>query len=106
MLIETNKFNEDVVLNKLKVYIDKTYKQHYGSGNIQTTEVTFDAGHGESFCLGNILKYAQRFGKKNGRNEQDLYKIIHYAIMILGQIEKDKEKAHQEFEDHMREGAE
>ena len=106
MLIETNKFNEDVVLNKIKVYIAKTYKGHYGSGNIQTTEVTFDAGHGESFCLGNILKYAQRFGKKNGRNEQDLYKIIHYAIMILGQIEKDKAKAHKDFEDHMREGAE
>jgi hypothetical protein len=106
VLIETNKFNEDVILNKLKVYIGKTYKQHYGSGNIQTTVVTFDAGHGESFCLGNILKYAQRFGKKNGRNEQDLYKIIHYAIMILGQMEKERAKAHQDFVDHMQEDAE
>jgi hypothetical protein len=61
---EKNKFNEDLVLHKVKAYIDNTYNQHYGKGNIQTTEVTFDSGHGESFCIGNILKYAQRFGKK------------------------------------------
>ena len=83
-----NRFNEDIILEKVKAYIDFTYSQHYGSGKIQSTEVTFDAGHGESFCIGNILKYAQRFGKKEGKNEADLYKIIHYAVMLLGQIDK------------------
>ena len=74
-------------------------------GKIQTTEVTFDAGHGESFCIGNILKYAQRFGKKEGRNEADLYKIIHYAIILLGQMDKEEKEKLREFEDHMQEGA-
>ena len=101
-----NKFNEDIILERLKNYIESTYVQHYGKGDIQTTEVTFDAGHGEGFCIGNIIKYAQRFGKKEGRNEADLYKIIHYAVILLGQMDKEKEKEHREFEDHMQEGVE
>ena len=100
-----NNFNEDIILEKVKAYIDFTYSQHYGSGKIQSTEVTFDAGHGESFCIGNILKYAQRFGKKEGKNEADLYKIIHYAIMLLGQMDKEEKEKLKEFQDHMQEGA-
>ena len=100
-----NRFNEDIILEKVKAYIDFTYSQHYGSGKIQSTEVTFDAGHGESFSIGNILKYAQRFGKKEGKNEADLYKIIHYAIILLGQMDKEEKEKLREFEDHMQEGA-
>ena len=100
-----NRFNAVKILEKVKAYIDFTYSQHYGSGKIQSTEVTFDAGHGESFCIGNILKYAQRFGKKEGKNEADLYKIIHYAIMLLGQMDKEEKEKLKEFQDHMQEGA-
>ena len=42
-----------------------------------------DSGYGEGFCLGNIMKYAMRFGKKNGKNNLDLYKIIHYALIAI-----------------------
>ena len=35
--------------------------------------------------MGNILKYAQRYGKKQGRNRDDLMKVIHYAIIQLSQ---------------------
>jgi hypothetical protein len=27
------------------------------------------------------MKYAMRFGKKDGKNPKDLFKIIHYAII-------------------------
>lgn len=37
----------------------------------------------KAFCIGNILKYAQRYGKKEGCNRKDLLKVIHYAIMAL-----------------------
>ena len=57
-------------------------------------------------CIRDRIKYAQRFGKKDGRNEKDLYKIIHYAVILLGQMDKEKEKEHREFEDHMQEGVE
>jgi hypothetical protein len=40
------------------------------------------------------MKYAQRYGKKNGiYDDNDLYKIIHYAIILLGQQIKDEEYA-------------
>ena len=49
----------------------------------QATEFIIDSGHGEGFCIGNILKYAQRYGKKNGKNRADLLKVIHYGIIAL-----------------------
>ena len=30
------------------------------------------------------MKYAQRYGKKQGNNPVDLLKIIHYAVMLYG----------------------
>ena len=78
------KFNEDKILTKLQVYIDNTYDQHYSTDKIQATEFIIDSGHGEGFCIGNIIKYAKRYGKKKGRNELDLLKIIHYTIILLG----------------------
>ena len=79
-----NKFNEETALNMLNNHIIQTYNSHYSMEKIQSTEFVFDAGHGEGFCLGNIIKYAQRYGKKDGKNTQDLLKILHYAIMLLG----------------------
>ena len=77
------KFNEGEILKELKEYIDGTYGQDYSSGKIQSTEFIIDAGHGEGFALGNIIKYAQRYGKKNGFNKDDLLKVIHYGIIAL-----------------------
>ena len=84
-------FNEEQTLNYVRNHIIKTYDKHYSMEKIQSTEFIFDAGHGEGFCIGNIIKYAQRYGKKDGKNEQDLLKIIHYAIILLGSEDGDKE---------------
>ena len=77
------KFGEDVILQELKDYIDSTYNQHYARTKFQATEFIIDSGHGEGFALGNIMKYTQRYGKKNGKNKADLLKIHHYAIMAM-----------------------
>ena len=84
-------FNEEQTLNYVRNHILQTYDKHYSMEKIQSTEFIFDAGHGEGFCIGNILKYAQRYGKKDGKNEQDLLKIIHYAIILLGSKNGDIE---------------
>jgi len=76
------KYNEDSALQEIKAYIDSTYNQHY-SGKYQATDMIIDAGHGTGFCIGNIMKYAKRYGKKDGLNKADLLKIIHYAIIQL-----------------------
>jgi hypothetical protein len=77
------KYSEDKILADIKAYIDKTYDQHYSQNKFQATEFIFDNGHGVGFTVGNIMKYAQRYGKKNGYNRDDIFKILHYAIMLL-----------------------
>ena len=77
------KFDEDKIMKEVKEHIDKTYEGHYNKNKFQATEFIIDSGHGEGFCIGNILKYAQRYGKKNGKNRADLLKVIHYSIIAL-----------------------
>ena len=67
----------------LQKYIDDTYSEHYSVNKFQATEFIIDGGHGEGFCIGNIMKYAQRYGKKDGYNRKDLMKVLHYAIIAL-----------------------
>ena len=77
------KYDEGLILQEVKKYIDATYDEHYSQNKYQSTEFIIDSGHGEGFCIGNILKYAQRYGKKNGKNRDDLLKVIHYGIIAL-----------------------
>ena len=76
------KFQEDKILNLIKNYIDNTYNQHYSNGKYQATDMIIDAGHGEGFSIGNVMKYAMRYGKKDYK-KTELLKIIHYAILAL-----------------------
>ena len=77
------KFKEDETLKQLKLYVDRTYDQHYANGKYQATDMIIDSGYGEGFCLGNIMKYAMRFGKKDGRNRKDLLKAVHYIVLLM-----------------------
>lgn len=77
------KYSEGKLLTELKEYIDKTYSEHYSQGKIQTTEFIVDNGHGIGFTAGNIIKYCQRYGKKDGKNRKDILKVLHYAIIML-----------------------
>ena len=80
------KFKENIIVNDVMDYVNKTYDSHYAkTKNYQATEIIIDQGHGTGFCMGNILKYAQRYGKKEGRNKNDLMKVIHYAVIQLSQ---------------------
>ena len=77
------KYDEGEALVELKEYINSTYDEHYSKNKFQATEFIIDGGHGEGFCIGNIMKYAQRYGKKGGKNRSDLLKVIHYGIIAL-----------------------
>ena len=77
------RYDEDRYLKELFKYIESTYGGHYSKNKFQATEFIIDGGHGDGFCVGNILKYAQRYGKKNGYNRADLLKVLHYAIIQL-----------------------
>ena len=79
------KFNEDKNIKELQKHIDSTYDSHYSKEKFQATEFIIDGGHGTGFCVGNIMKYAQRYGKKGNKAQarKDLMKILHYAIIQL-----------------------
>ena len=77
------KYNEKDLLTQIQEYVDSTYNEHYAQGKIQTTEFIIDSGHGIGHTVGNIMKYSQRYGKKEGRNRKDILKIIHYALIML-----------------------
>ena len=79
------KFNEDKLLAEFKQYIDGTYNAHYSKEKFQATEFIVDSGHGTGFMIGNVMKYAQRYGKKGSDADarKDLLKVLHYALMQL-----------------------
>lgn len=78
------KYNEDNLLDDSFDYIKSTYGQHYvGKKETQTLDVWESMGIAEEMCLGTIVKYAMRYGKKDGKNKKDLLKIIHYTILAL-----------------------
>ena len=77
------KYNEGELIKEFLEYIDSTYGQHYSMNKFQATEFIVDNGHGVGFTAGNVMKYVQRYGKKNGRDRQDLLKVLHYALMLL-----------------------
>ena len=91
----TYKFDEDSALDELRDYIDGTYSGHYATDKYQATDIIIDSGFGEGFCMGNIIKYCKRYGRKNGKNRDDIMKILHYAIIMLhvqGQENDDEVK--------------
>jgi len=79
------KFSEGALIKELQSYIDKTYEGHYSKNKFQSTEFISDCGHGIGFAIGNILKYAQRYGKKGTPEDarRDLMKVLHYSIIAL-----------------------
>ena len=79
----TYKFDEDSALAELGQYIESTYSGHYATDKYQATDIIIDSGFGEGFCMGNIIKYGKRYGRKNGKNRDDIMKILHYGIIML-----------------------
>ena len=78
------KYNEGKTLAELKEYIDSTYDEHYSKNRFQTTEFIIDGGHGEGFCIGNIMKYATTIWKKGWQEPKGLvksYPLWYYSII-------------------------
>ena len=90
----TYKYNEYQYIEELSKYIDGTYDQHYSQNKFQATEFIIDGGHGTGFCIGNVLKYAQRYGRKGTPDDwrKDLMKVIHYAIIQLYVHDREQSK--------------
>ena len=84
------KYDEGRLIADLLEYVNSTYGEHYSQNQFQATEFIIDGGHGKGFCIGNIMKYAQRYGKKEGYNRKDLMKVLHYALIALYVHDKEQ----------------
>ena len=91
-----HKFRERELLDEFRDYIDATYEGHYSFGReFQALEFVIDSGLGVGFTLGNVMKYAQRYGHKGDvqQHRKDLFKIIHYAFLALYVHDKENDSA-------------
>jgi len=80
------RFQEDEILFHLEEYVDATYSGHYTNEEkkeIQVIDIWESLGSLESTARDNALKYLLRYGKKEGKNPKDLYKAMHYIILML-----------------------
>lgn len=80
------KYREGELIAEFKRYIDSTYQQHYVTDGKQTMDSIIANGHGTGFCLGNVDKYKDRYGKKGETPDEwrkDLIKVMHYTLFQL-----------------------
>ena len=79
------KYNEDIILELVKDFIQRSYKQHYSTDGkgLQAMDIFRALNIDQDFCQANAIKYLLRYGKKDGHNDKDLYKAIHYIILLL-----------------------
>ena len=73
------------MIEEFRKYVESTYDQHYATDKYQATDIIIDSGHGTGFCLGNVIKYAKRYGKKGTSADarKDIMKVLHYALIQL-----------------------
>ena len=74
------KFNEGALIQELLDYVSATYDGHYSKSKFQSTEFIIDCGHGMGFALGNVLKYAQRYGKKRHAGVLHVTRRLRFAV--------------------------
>ena len=82
------KYHEEEILKDIQEYVSGTYKGHYTGTKhefrkVQTIDLMASKDLASGFCQANILKYGSRYGNKDGRNQKDLMKVIHYAMLLL-----------------------
>ena len=89
------KYNEEQILKEVIKYIKSTYNQHYSTDGkgLQAMDIFRHLDTDKDFCHSNAIKYLIRYGKKQGKNEKDLIKAIHYIVLLISS-ERDTKKQH------------
>ena len=87
------KYNEDIILQKIREFIKKSYHGHYTTTKegFSAIDIFRELSIDKDFCHANAIKYLLRYGKKQGKNQDDLYKAIHYIILLISS-ESDRGK--------------
>lgn len=83
--VSSMRYGEDLFLQQALDYIKGTYGEHYANPEAQGFQL-FDLWDSQGSLLttarDTAQKYLTRFGKKKGFNKKDLFKAIHYIILM------------------------
>jgi hypothetical protein len=81
----TYKYDEDKMIQQIREYIESTYSEHYfGKNGLQVFDLWEALDDDPAPIHRNMaIKYLYRYGKKDGFNKKDLFKTIHYCLMLL-----------------------
>ena len=92
------KYNEEQILKEVIKYIQSTYNQHYSTDGkgLQAMDIFRHLDTDKDFCHSNAIKYLIRYGKKQGKNEKDLIKAIHYIVLLISS-ERETSKKHKHY---------
>ena len=79
------KYGEGPILEELISHLKSTYSSHYTNDqdDVQTIDVFAYRGTLATTSIDNAIKYLMRYGKKDGKNEKDLIKAMHYLILAM-----------------------
>ena len=86
------RYGEGSVVDDLTSHMKSTYTSHYTNENdeVQTLDVFAHRGTLGSTSIDNAIKYLMRYGKKEGKNEKDLIKAMHYLVLATAYERKVK----------------
>ena len=81
-------------MTNINNYIRSTYNEHYSvdKSGFQVQDMIRHLDIDKDFCQANAIKYLCRFGKKNGKNKVDLYKAVHYIVLLLDSLDNEDTK--------------
>ena len=79
------KYSEDKILSALKDRIDASYHAHYSldDTDLQTFDIWFALGGVTETARNIAFKYLWRYGQKNGSDPEDLFKAMHFIMLML-----------------------
>ncbi len=78
-------YNYEKVLDDVKGHVDRFRKSNYYAslGGTEVIDLLRSEQLLEGFCIGNIVKYVTRLGKKDVEKNPDIMKAFHYLILLL-----------------------
>ena len=82
------KYNEKNYIDAVQKYLDGTYGEHYVANDIQVVDIWQSLESLETTARDTAIKYLCRYGKKGGKNRKDLYKAIHYIVLMMYATDK------------------
>lgn len=78
------KYSEDLILEALELYVNRTYGEHYkAEDKVECFDAWIALGTASGTFRDTAMKYLWRYGKKNGNNKDDLMKALHYIMLLL-----------------------